>query len=56
MHKEDTKKERRMRSISSNKDIMHIEEADLRRFKQMQNVGKEDRIKEEIKQRENKQK
>ena len=44
-----------MRSISSNKDIMHIDEADLRKFKQMQNVGKEDRLKEEIK-RENKQK
>ena len=55
MHKEETKKERRMRSISSNKDIMHIDEADLRKFKQMQNVGKEDRLKEEIK-RENKQK
>ena len=37
-----------MRAISSNKDIMHLEEADLRKFKQMQNVGmKENRLKEE---------
>ena len=52
MHKEETKRERRMRSLGSNsKDLMHnIDEADLRKFKQMQNVGMKD-IKDENKQK-----
>lgn len=46
MHKEETKKQRRLRSLTNDKDIMHIDEADLRKFKQMQSVGMKDREKD----------